>query len=499
MSGTAITIRNWVMLTHRWMGVGFCVLFLAWFVSGIVMMYCRFPHVEAEDRLSRAATLDPAKIQLAPEQAFAAAHTAGKPWQIRLNVLDGRPVYRFAFGRRPVLVFADNGERVGTIPTEMALRIAAKWTGLAAGAAVFDGLITKDDQWTVHSSVHPFGPFWKYSWPSGEEVYVSQSTGEVVQDTTRGSRLGAYFGAIPHWLYFTRLRRNGPLWERVVIWLSGVGTIMSILGLVAGVWLYSPSKRYRFPDGASSIPYAGQKRWHVVLGLIFGAVTCTWVFSGLLSMGPFSWLSDPDRPNLDRALRANRFEPGDFSAKDPRKAIAEAAGMDVKELEFASFAGDAFYLAMQAHGSRIIPLARDAQDAFGTERIVEAVKRVVAPALVSNTRIVNEYEMYYLDREHRRPLPVLYVELSDAARSAYYIDPRTGRVVESYGTRSRWERWLYHGLHSIDLPWLYARRPAWDIVVILLMLGGTALSVTSLLIAWKVIRRKFNFEKGITL
>jgi hypothetical protein len=50
-------------------------------------------------------------------------------------------------------------------------------------------LITKDDQWTVYSSVRPYGPFWKYTWPNGQETYVSRSTGDVVQDTTRGSRI----------------------------------------------------------------------------------------------------------------------------------------------------------------------------------------------------------------------------------------------------------------------------------------------------------------------
>jgi len=50
-------------------------------------------------------------------------------------------------------------------------------------------------------------------------------------------------------------------------------------------------------------------------------------------------------------------------------------------------------------------------------------------------------------------------------------------------------RWLYHGLHSLDAPWLYAHRPAWDIVVITFMLGGTALGVTSLILAWRVIGR----------
>src|SRR5215469_8170150 len=258
------------MLVHRWMGVVFCVLFFAWFVSGIVMMYSRFPRVEPEDRLARAAELDSSRVHIALLDAFQSLHSKGVPSQVRLNVLDGRPVYRFVSGRKSLLVFADNGERFTGATSEMALRLASTWTGLSSAAASFEGRITKDDQWTVYSSVRPYGPFWKYAWPDGEEVYVSQATGEVVQHTTRASRLGAYFGAIPHWLYFIWLRSDGSLWAQVVIWLSAVGTVVSILGLVAGIWLYSPAKRYRFASGASSIPFVGQKRWHVALGLIFG-------------------------------------------------------------------------------------------------------------------------------------------------------------------------------------------------------------------------------------
>ena len=46
-------------------------------------------------------------------------------------------------------------------------------------------------------------------------------------------------------------------------------------------------------------------------------------------------------------------------------------------------------------------------------------------------------------------------------------------------------RWLCHGLHSLDFPFLYYRRPLWDVVVILLSLGGTAVSVTSIAQAWR--------------
>jgi hypothetical protein len=74
-----------------------------------------------------------------------------------------------------------------------------------------------------------YGPLRKYGWPDGEETYVSPVTAEVVQHTMRGSRMGAYFGAIPHWLYFAPLRRHRELWAQVVIWSSGVATIAALL------------------------------------------------------------------------------------------------------------------------------------------------------------------------------------------------------------------------------------------------------------------------------
>jgi hypothetical protein len=71
----------------------------------------------------------------------------------------------------------------------------------------------------------------------------------------------------------------------------------------------------------------------------------------------------------------------------------------------------------------------------------------------------------------------------------YYIDPATARIGHSYDPANWKNRWLYHGLHSLDLPWLYAYRPLWDLVVITLLLGGTALSPTSIVLAWRVAGR----------
>lgn len=39
----------------------------------------------------------------------------------------------------------------------------------------------------------------------------------------------------------------------------------------------------------SASPYAGWMAWHHYAGLLFGVVSLTWVFSGLLSMDPWDW------------------------------------------------------------------------------------------------------------------------------------------------------------------------------------------------------------------
>jgi hypothetical protein len=193
----------------------------------------------------------------------------------------------------------------------MALRTAARWVGLPPETVAFERLLTRADQWTVNLGRDHF-PAWHFGWPTGEEVYVAQSLGEVIQFTTRRQRLGAHFGAIPHWFYFASLRRHSEGWSRLVIWLAALGLLTAVLGLAGGFWIYALCRR---------VPYLGIKRWHVVLGLVFGTVTTTWVFSGLLSMGPFAWLRDPGTADLNTALHGTNIDVARFAAKSPREAL----------------------------------------------------------------------------------------------------------------------------------------------------------------------------------
>jgi hypothetical protein len=501
-----------LIFVHRWLGVALSAVFLIWFASGIVMMYWTYPEVSTGDRLARAPVLDPARIAISPEQAFAAAGRDPDPGAIRLGSFDGRPAYRFSSAGRSAprgagtIVFADDGELLRVVDAGVMDRAAAAWAGRPAGEAS-KRMVEQVDQWTV-GSLRTVRPLFKYSWPDGQQVYVNGNSGEVVQYTTTASRFWAYLGAIPHWLYFTPLRNHPPQWTAVVVWSSLIGTIASLIGLVIIVWMYSPRKRYRHAGAPTSIPYRGWKRWHAIAGIFFGVVATTWAFSGLLSMGPFpimNRLTELTVPapadgagtgrraggqGLAAALRGGRVLPlSAYADRSPRDAIAAIPGFEVKEIAWTSFAGEALYLATNGRGeTRLVPMRGEPQTTLDPE----AVLRVVRDALGASAtvRMLHQYDAYYLDRHRERPLPVVYAHLNDTVGTRYYVDPATGTVVHQYSARGWVNRWLYHGLHSLDFPWLYNYRPLWDIVVIGLMLGGTALCVTSIVMTWRVLSRK---------
>ena len=483
-------LKRAALFVHRWMGVMFCLLFAWWFLSGIFMMYWDFPEVTEEQRLERAQPLDLSRVARSPQQAWAALAAGQEPAGVALAMFDGRPVYRFRIDGGEQMVYADDARPVTEFPREMRDRVASAWTGQPALAARVEP-VQAVDQWTVGGTFRSLQPLWKYTWPDGEEVYVSEATGEVAQYTTRSSRIGAYLGAIPHWLYFTPLRKNGRLWSRIVIWLSGAATLVALFGLVVGVWMYAPF-------GRSSVPYAGWKRVHMILGLFFGLIACTWAFSGMLSMEPFP---APDERaeqtagiRIARALRGKRPPLEAYADKSPQRALAEA-GLAPKELEFSAFLGEPAYVARaNAKQLRIIPVHGKATAGLDWHALADIAKAAVQPTTVAEVRLLTAYDAYYLDRLHERPLPVLRVRLNDDGNTRLYLDPRTGQLVGSYSSHGWVNRWLYHGLHSINLPWLYQHRPAWDLLVLALLGGGTALSITSIWIAGQLLRRKLRIR-----
>ena len=224
----------------------------------------------------------------------------------------GRPAYRFGGGGESTTVFADTGELLVDIDAAQAQSIAAAFVRLPENRLHHVARLTQPDQWSLTIRQGPMHKF-TVDDEAGTQVYVSERNADVTVLTTRGSRALAWVGAIPHFLYFAPLRLNQPLWRQVVLWTSGIGIVLALLGIVLGIVQLRITRPFSLARLGSYFPYSGWMRWHYVTGLVFGVFTLTFVFSGWLSMEPWGWATSAGRfgGGLREAFTSNA---GDLSA-----------------------------------------------------------------------------------------------------------------------------------------------------------------------------------------
>ena len=465
-----------LILVHRYLGIVFCLLFVTWFISGIAMIYARgMPALTPETRLERLPPINPSAIHLTPDEALTKAEL-GPPGSAELVTILNRPAYRFD----GITVFADDGELLEVTP-ELAAEAARLFMQLPQERIRAAGVLMEVDQWTIGKRQH--APLYKFEVDDAEgtELYVSGFLGEVIVMTTRASRRLAWVAAIPHWFYFEWLRTKPQLWRQVILWTSGLGTISALIGLVLAVLQF----RRRSPH----IPYKGWLRWHYITGVVFGVFTLTWVFSGFLSVEPWYWASDGAIGGPQAAsLQGGELALQDFPIGLPQ--LPETSG--AKEVEYLKIQGESYYRVPNGVSTSMLiaaPLLLVRDDPFHPESLVE---RVLAPnpeLKILEATILEDYDSYYYAFERRAPLPVLRIKFDDPESTWLYIDPQMSQLVGRAHRRERIQRWIYHGFHSLDFSFWYYNRPAWDIGVIVLSLGGTLLSVIGLVIAWKRVWR----------
>ena len=62
--------RKSVILVHRYLGIGICLLAVMWFATGIVMMYAGgMPRLTSELRLERLPEINLSSVRLTPYEA----------------------------------------------------------------------------------------------------------------------------------------------------------------------------------------------------------------------------------------------------------------------------------------------------------------------------------------------------------------------------------------------------------------------------------------------
>ena len=483
--------RRVLIYTHRWLGIAGGVLFVMWFASGIVMMYARMPELSAAERLARLAPIDwsAARVSIADAARHAAAcGEGGQPCErVRISMLGDRLVYRVQRRGEPITIFADTGERLRELTEDQAIDLARQFAPQHASTLRYETRLTDPDQWTLIGDARRTMPLHRLSLgdPDDTDIYISAKTGEVVMKTTGSGRRWGYLGAVLHWIYFTPLRRHGPLWNQLIIWSSLAGCVLCLSGIVWGIVRYSPSARYRLKREHSHTPYAGLMRWHHYAGLLVGLASFTWIFSGLLSMDPWDWHpgTAPTRQQREAVtggpLRLDALPTTVAQAFRPANG-----GVAAKEIDVAQFRGEPFFVT------------DDAPVRFDRDTLAAAARAAMPDVEIADVAWLEDYDAYYYDRDRTLSLPVLRVRYADPPRTWLYLDPRRGAIVRKEEQLTRLNRWLYHGLHSLDFPFLYHRRPLWDIVVIALSVGGLVLSATTLVPAVHRLRRHVRRIEG---
>jgi len=350
-------VRRALIYTHRWLGIAGGLLFVAWFVSGLVMMYERMPALAPEERLMRLPPLDLSELAVAPADA---AHGAGfQPDRLRVGMLGRRPVYRFTRDGEWSTVFADDGRPLRGLTAGEAIALAHQFAPEFARGIQYDAHLTDPDQWTLQlRGLMPMHRVALGDSSLGESndsyIYISDRTGEAVMKTTRAGRRWAYAGAVMHWLYFTPFRRQTGLWVNTVIWLSIAGCLLTLSGLLWGIWRYSLRTRYRRKGIRARSPYAGLMRWHHYAGLIFGLTTFTWILSGCLSMDPWSWHPGTSPTRQQRDAVAGGPPRLDLVTPERLRAALDAIAPSFvpKELEVLQFRAEPFLVAYRPPSAR---------------------------------------------------------------------------------------------------------------------------------------------------
>jgi hypothetical protein len=477
------------------------------------MMYAGgMPRVAPELRLERLPALDLSSARLSAEEAAERVDVSGGRTTF-LTVM-GRPAYRFS-GRDTATVFADTGEVLEPLSVSESRRAASRFAGVPENLIQHVATLHDVDQWTLVQSRQL--PFYKFRVDDAEatELYVQQATGEVVMHTTRRTRGLAWISTIPHWLYFTALRTNQPLWYRIVVWTSALACVLSLLGLVLAFTQWRKTRPFRL---SSAIPYSGPMRWHYVAGTVFGVFTLTFAFSGLLSMEPWAWTNADDAIDVPR----NTFTGGPLELSRFPRMEADAfrqllGGRPIKEVELLRIHDEPYYAVWPAaaqaaqdetgkrerlhqpyyvngrmDNERVLVHAERLdvrQEPFSTESLVARLKTAVPEASVVESETLTDYDSYYYSRNRQKPLPVVRVKFGDPAETWVYVDPETSTMLAQINRLNRVERWLYNGLHSLDFAFWYNKRPLWDIGVIALCLGGLTTSSLGLFLGLKRARR----------
>lgn len=472
-----------LILTHRWLGVAFCLLFAMWFATGIVMHFVPFPSLTETERVDGLAPIDTAQVQHPPADAVGASGL-GDPRRVRLLQRIGGPVYLVsgASGLKAIRASDLTEAAVHSEPDALALAADhARRRGLDTAQASVAGLADYD-QWTVPNRFDVLRPLYRIALndASGTDVYISSVSGEVVLETTRRARGWNYVGSILHWIYLTPLRSHWSAWDRTVWWISLAGVLNALSGAVIGV------ARISFSAVRIGTPYRGWQAWHHVLGLLTMGFLLTWIVSGWLSMD-HGRLFSQGKPTASEA----KIIADAASWISPPIKQQPAISTHAREVEWFVFDRTIYRRERTGPATQVL-FVRDTTNRTETSRqaflqpddLRPLIDRL-APGCRAPTIVAADDAYPITSSMLNAP-----VYRSICGPVWFQIDGANGEFLERLDPSRRAYRWVYTALHTMDFPVLLARPGLRSIVVVGLCSFGCLFSITGIVIGWRRLRRQ---------
>ena len=475
-------LMQWI---HKVLGTLLSILFLVWFLSGLVMIYHSFPQVNPYDRLKKMDPLSPEGLP-SIESVIARLPEGETIRRITLDSYLGVPCFHIQGKQGSYDLPADSGQTWPVAPDFN--RIATHW--IAAPIARVDTLYQLE-QWIPFGRLKQEFPIYKYYFDDEEQhqLYLSSKSGKVLQRTDQKSRFWAWIGAIPHWIYFTSLRQDAKLWSQVVIWLSGMGCLMCL----AGGYLAIRDLRLARRRGKGLTPYKKfWYKWHHLAGTLFGLFVLTFAFSGMMSLANVQDFGITPKLSFKPQERLRKMAPSlDAYQVDYREAIAAYPG-ETRQLTWEAFGPYPIYALasermgkghwVDASANKVSPLNLTEEQVRGVIEEVHGTEHEI------QIEWLDHYDTYYLPKKYRASLPVWKVTIDDADGSTYYIHPKRG-TTRYMGTPARWQHCAYTALHSLNFRVLTERPWLWHTVMWILMLGGTFVSLSGVYLAIRCVIR----------
>lgn len=480
-----MSVVRGLSLTHRWLGVIFCLFFAMWFLTGWVMHFVHFPSLSPQEKFSGLSLLQANEIKISPAMAESIVAT-DKAYgrrnkahdQVRLIMRGNRPEYIFESGKQSISIFADTGELINSLHETEALelaRIHASNRGLDNHQLTY-GALEDYDQWTVSNGLDAHRPLHRINVNDalGTELYVSSTTGEIVRDTTRFERGWNYIGSVLHWIYPTVLRKHWALWDQVVWWLAAIALISAISGASLGLL------RIRWTRGVKFTPFKRIYFWHHVLGLSCALFLLSYIFSGWLSMDHGLLFSSSDISTEERALINGALN------LQPLESINFQALHGAKEIDFLPLNNRTYIRAKNTNDQQRLY----DPDGWNSSYFDESFFSSSTPQLSVNcsglTRLKKD-DNYFVASDTPTS-PVFRIKCADKSHTWFHIDSATGQLIEKVDDSRRWYRWLFSGLHTLDFHWLTAHSWLRSLLVSLFCCTGLIFSLTGIVIGWRRLR-----------